>query len=425
MVNKLKVVFRLKLKRPDIPSTVIVLIMGGFIQSVGNSLMWPLNSLFMHTVLGRSLTEAGTLLALQSAVSLLGQFISGFLADRFGPKRIMIIGLVGAVLSVGAISITPVWSVYAPAFILFGLAQAFIFVPLYALIYAVWPEGGRRGFNLLYVSSNAGVAVGTAIGGMIAQISFRLIFSLNAVAFLIYLLLVIIGVSERKAPIHLIPPKQQTNRLTKDKGFMVLVALCGGIFFVWGAYIQLVTILPVVMNQLGFSLVSYSVLWTLNGIFVVTLQPLLNWFIEAWAQSFKRQFYLGGVFLAVGFAILIGKPPYGFYIVAMLILTLGEMLILPAVPAAAAQLAPQGKNGAYQGIVGGATAGGRMVGPLMGGIMYDFGGGSSVWVLAITFMGASMIMFFIYGKVVHHFSAEISTRASGSKELVLAAKEKR
>ncbi|EGW38859.1 MFS transporter [Desulfosporosinus sp. OT] len=391
------------LKRLDVPRAVIVLIVGGFIQSVGNSLMWPLNSLFMHTVLGRTLTEAGTLLALQSAVSLLGQFMSGFLADRFGPKRVMIFGLVSATLSVGAIGIFPVWSVYVPSFILFGLAQAFIFVPLYALIHAVWPEGGRRGFNLLYVFNNAGVAVGTAVGGLIAQVSFRLIFSLNAAAFLIYLLIVFIGVSERTAPIHLIPPKEQTERLTKDKGFKVLLALGGGIFCTWGAYIQLVTILPVVMNQLGFSLFSYSVLWTVNGVFIVALQPLLNWVIHTWTQSFKRQFYLATALLTIGFVILLGKFPYISYIIAMLILTLGEMLILPAVPAAAAQLAPLGKKGAYQGIIGGASSGGRMVGPLLGGMMYDFGGGSGVWGLAIVFMGASLVMFFIYGKVVRGF----------------------
>ncbi|MDR3599597.1 MAG: MFS transporter [Desulfosporosinus sp.] len=393
----------MNLERLDIPRAVIVLIIGGFIQSVGNSLMWPLNSLFMHTVLGHTLTEAGILLAIQSAVSLLGQFMSGFLADRFGPKRIMIIGLVGAVLSIGAIGIFPVWRVYVPAFILFGLAQAFIFVPLYALLHAVWPEGGRRSFNLLYVSNNAGVAVGTALGGMIAQVSFRLIFTLNAGAFLIYLILVILGISERNAPIHLIPPLQQTERLTKDNGFKVLLALSGGIFFVWGAYIQLVTILPVVMNQLGFSLVSYSVLWTLNGIFIVILQPLINWVIHTWTRSFKQQFYLASLLLTSGYVILLGRFPYISYIIAMLILTLGEMLILPAIPAAAAQLAPQGKKGAYQGIIGGATSGGRMIGPLLGGMMYDFGGGSSVWTLAITFMGASMVMFFIYGKIVQRF----------------------
>lgn len=395
-----KVVIFLKLKPLDIPRAVLVLVIGGFIQSVGNSLMWPLNSLFMHTILGRTLTEAGTLLALQSAISLLGQFLSGFLADRYGARRVMIIGLIMAALSVGSIGIFPVWGVYAPGFILFGLAQAFIFVPLYALIHAVWPEGGRRGFNLLYVFNNAGVAVGTAAGGMIAQVSFRLIFSLNAVAFLIYLLIVVVGVSERTAPIHLIPPKQQTERLTKDKGFKVLLALSGGIFCTWGAYVQLVTILPVVMNQLGFSLFSYSILWTINGIFIVTLQPLINWVIRTWAQSYKRQFYLAAILLSIGFVILMGKLPYASYVIAMFILTLGEMLILPAVPAAAAQLAPESKKGAYQGIIGGASSGGRMIGPLLGGIMYDYSGGSGVWGLAIAFMGASVVIFFIYGKFV-------------------------
>jgi len=394
------VVFLLKI---SIPRPVLILIIGGFIQSTGHSLMWPLNSLFMHTVLNRTLTEAGSLLALQSGVSLLGQIISGFLADRFGPRKIMLFGLVGAIFSIGAIGIFPVWEVYAPGLILFGLAQAFIFVPLYALLNAVWPEGGRRGFNLLYVSNNAGVAVGTAIGGLIAQVSFRLVFSLNAFAFFIYLLLVLTGISRHREPNQLTITKQQSKRLTKDKSFIVLLSLMGGIFLVWGAYVQLVTILPVVMNQFGFSLVSYSVLWTLNGIFVVTLQPLIAWMIQAWASSFKRQFYLGGLFLSIGFIILLGKLPYWSYVIAMLIITLGEMLILPAVPAAAAQISPQGKEGAYQGVIGGATSGGRMVGPLFGGIMYDFGGGSSVWVLAIAFMGMSMIMFFIYGKAVQNF----------------------
>ncbi|TGE31530.1 MFS transporter [Desulfosporosinus sp. Sb-LF] len=394
----------MNLKRLDIPRAVIVLIIGGFIQSTGNSLMWPLNSLFMHKVLGRTLTDAGTLLAFQSAASLLGQFASGFLADRFGPRKIMMIGLVGAILTVGFIGIFPIWEVYAPALILFGLAQAFIFVPLYALLQIVWPEGGRRGFNLLYVSNNAGVAVGTAIGGMIAQVSFRLVFSLNAAAFLIYLILVSIGISEKSNKPH--PPiqaKQKAERLMKDKGFTVLLVLGGGIFFAWGAYIQLVTILPVVMNQLGFSLFSYSVLWTLNGVFIVTLQPLITWVIHTWAKSFTRQFYLASILLSIGYVILLGKLPYVSYIFAMLILTLGEMLILPAVPAAAAQLAPPGKAGAYQGIIGGATSGGRVIGPLLGGMMYDNGGGTSVWALALVFMGASLLMFIIYGKVIQRF----------------------
>jgi MFS family permease len=397
------VVLVLLIKRSDIPRSVVILIIGGFIQSIGNSMMWPLNSLFVHNVLGRSLTEAGSLLALQSAASLLGQFLSGFMADRFGAKRIMLIGLVGAVMSIGSIGLFPVWNVYAPGFVLFGLAQAFIFVPLNTLLHVVWPEGGRRGFNLLYVSNNAGVAIGTAIGGMIAQVSFRLTFSLNAIAFFIYLVLVSIGVSDCKMPIHTTAAKPHSEHLSTDSGFKVLLALGGGIFFVWGAYIQLVSILPVVMNQLGFSLFSYSILWTLNGIFIVTLQPLINWVIKTWTQSFQRQFYLAAILISIGFMIILGRFPYVSYIVAMLIITLGEMLILPAVPAASAQLAPPEKTGAYQGIVGGASSGGRMIGPLLGGIIYDYGGGSSVWILALIFMSASLVMFFIYSKYIRKF----------------------
>lgn len=403
-------------KPSSIPRPVFILIIGGFIQSTGHSLMWPLNSLFMHTVLNRTLTEAGTLLAIQSAVSLLGQIVSGFLADRFGPRRIMILGLVGAVFSVGMIGVLPIWKVYVPAFILFGLAQAFIIIPLNALLNAIWPEGGRRGFNLLYVSNNAGVAVGTAIGGLIAQLSFRLTFTLNAIAFFIYLLLVLLGISKHSVRIPVVSNKRQSKRLSEDKSFTVLLPLAGGIFLVWGAYVQLVTILPVEMNQRAFSLISYSLLWTLNGIFIVTLQPVLTWLIQAWAQSFKRQFYLGSLFLTIGFTILLGRFPYSSYVLAMLIITLGEMLILPAVPAAAVQISPQGKEGAYQGVVGGATSGGRMIGPLLGGVLYDFGGGSSVWILAIAFMGMSIIMFFIYGKSVRNFMLQRTSSIPLRKE---------
>jgi len=402
----------LKLNTVDIPRSVFVLIIGAFIQSTGNSLMWPLNSLFMHNVLNRTLTEAGTLLALQSAASLLGQFSGGFLADHFGSKKIMIIGLIGSILSVGFIGIFPIWKIYAPAFVLFGLAQAFILVPLNALIHTVWPEGGRRGFNLLYVSNNAGVAIGTAIGGMIAQISFRLTFTLNAAAFTIYLIIVCIGLSGQTTLPPVNPSKHAKVKMTGDEGFKVLLALGGGIFFVWGAYIQLVTILPVVMSKLGFSLFSYSVLWTLNGVIIVTLQPVTRWMINKWAHSYNRQFYLATILLTIGFIIISGKLPYLSYLIAMLIITLGEMLILPAVPAAAAQLAPLEKAGAYQGIVGGTSSGGRMIGPLLGGIMYDHSGGSSVWGLAIGFMGISMLMFIIYGKLIQHLPLTHQTQHS-------------
>lgn len=396
-------IFRYQLNKLDIPHPVLVLILGGFIQSVGNSLMWPLNSIFMHNVLGRSLTDAGMLIAAQALVTLIGQFISGFLADRFGAQRIMVFGLIGAILSVGMIGFFPVWEVYAPGLLCFGLSIAFIFVPLNALVNSLWPEGGRRGFNLLYVFNNAGVAVGTALGGLVATFSFRLVFLLNAFSFLLYLLLVLFMIpvqrTQEKSPLH----KPLREPFLHDRGFPVLVALCGGIFLVWAAYIQLATVLPVIMIQLGFSLPQYSILWTLNGIFIVALQPVISWTIRHWAHSLSRQFYLACFLIAAAFLILFFRLPYYSYVLMMLILTLGEMLILPAVPTAAAQIAPVGKAGTYQGIIAGASSGGRVLGPLLGGVVYDQSGGPMTWVLALSFMGLSFIGFFLYQRAERVF----------------------
>ncbi|MHB1653792.1 MAG: MFS transporter [Desulfitobacteriaceae bacterium] len=392
------------LKKPDIPRTIIILIAGGFINSMGNSLMWPLNSLFMHNVLGRSMTEAGMIIASQSALSLLGQFLSGFLADRFGARRMMLIGLTGSSLTVFLIGLIPTWEVYAPGLILFGLMSGFVFVPLNALIQSTWPEGGRRGFNYLYVFNNAGVAVGTALGGIVAQISFRWVFLGNAATFLMYLLIVTLWVPKRSPRENITHHKTgKTTVIHDDPGFPALLALSGGILLVWTAYIQWVTIVPVVMGQRGFSLLSYSFLWTLNGIFIVILQPLIALTIRLWAHDFRRQFYLACLLIAGSYLTLQGHLPYVSYVVGMLILTLGEMLILPAVPAAAARLAPVGREGAYQGIVGGAASGGRMLGPFLGGIVFDLGGDSKVWLLALGFMAAALVSFLLYAPLESRF----------------------
>ncbi len=380
------------------PRVVLILIAGAFINSTGNSLLWPLNSLFMHDVLGRTLTQAGLIMAIQSGLNLTGQFLSGLLADRIGVKRVMLFGLLMGSATVGLIGAFPTYAVYAPGIILLGLAYALIFVPLHALISIVWPEGGRRGFNYLYMASNAGVAVGTSLGGIVAQTSFRLVFIINAITFFVYLLIVFFGVPKSyKVSKSQIKTEHVEKTVFMDKGFKVLAALCGGVFLVWIAYSQWTTILPVVMKMSGFALPAYSFLWTLNGVFIVTLQPLVNWLIKFWARSFQRQFYLACMLISSSFLILEGRFPYTAYIVAMLLLTLGEMLILPAIPTVVAYLAPRGKEGTYQGIAAGSGSGGRTLGPLLGGMVFDHWGGSMVWLMALGFVLAAYGVFVMYG----------------------------
>ncbi|KLU61504.1 galactoside permease [Peptococcaceae bacterium CEB3] len=391
------------MQKSDLPRTIKILVAGGFVNSLGSALMWPLNSIFMHNVLGRTLTEAGMVIALQSGMNLLGQFISGFLADFLGARKMMLLGLTGSALIVTLIGLFPIWPVYAPGIILFGLMNGFVFVPLNTLVQTIWPEGGRRGFNYLYVLNNAGNAVGTALGGLVAQISFRWVFLGNAISFIIYFMVVVFAI-RAPAKVQKMPEKRKNHSaVLHAPGSPALLALAMGILLVWGGYSQWTTIVPVIMTQRGFSLPFYSFLWTLNGIFIVALQPLTNWIIRVWAYGFRRQFYLACFLIACSFLALRGHLPYAAYLLGMLSLTLGEMLILPAVPAAAAFLAPQGWVGTYQGIVGGAASGGRMLGPVLGGIVFDRSHGSQIWLLALVFVSIGLLAFIFYGFLENRF----------------------
>jgi MFS family permease len=308
----------------------------------------------------------------------------------------MICGLTGAIFSLALIGFFPVWKIYAPCLLTFGFSIAFIFVPLNALIVSVWPDGGRRGFNLLYVCNNAGVAVGTALGGFIAALSFRLIFLINASTFIIYLLMFIFLLPAKASPQAVHTRHHSMGPIFRDPGFPILLELCAGIFLMWTAYIQLSTVLPVTMTQKGYSLPQYSILWTINGLVIVAFQPVISWIIRHWAHTLSRQFYVSCLFYGIGFLILLANLPYPTLVVMMVIITLGEMLILPGVPSAAALIAPEGKTGTYQGVVAGASSGGRVLGPVLGGMAFDLYGGYMAWALALTFVIVSVFPFYLY-----------------------------
>ena len=82
----------------------------------------------------------------------------------------------------------------------------------------------------------------------------------------------------------------------------------------------------------------------------------------------------------------------------MAILTVGEMLIWPAVPTIANDLAPKGREGFYQGIVNSTATGGRMVGPLMGGVLVDLYGMPMLFAVLIALMFVAMFTTAIYDR---------------------------
>jgi len=337
----------------------------------GFSFIWPITTIYIHDQLGRPVTVAGVVLLLYSGASSLGQLAGGALYDRIGARRVMTAGLAVAAAAISLPGLSANWVLYVSAMVLFGFSQSLVFPAANALAATAWPEGGRESFNFIYVIHNAGVAVGTALGGLVASRSFSEVFLTTAAISLAAGGLVFLTVRD---PRH----SESGHRDAAQAGTAGAVAVPWGPVLallvsavtLWIVYVQWTGTIAVYMQSIGIALPAYSLLWTLNGVLIVLGQPLIAWVVRL-TRSLTAQLFLGTALFGVAFSLLLLSPRYAIFVVAMVILTLGEMLLWPGLPAAIDRLAPPARRGSLLGLLGGAASAGRMFGPLLGGFLYD------------------------------------------------------
>jgi MFS family permease len=354
------------------PRILWLLIIGMAVNVTGNSFLWPLNTIYIHDLLGKSLSVAGFVLMLNSGASVVGNLIGGYFFDKIGGYKSILLGIGITLLALISLTFWHDWPEYVVFLTIVGLGTGIIFPSMYAMGGAVWPEGGRKSFNALYVATNLGVAIGSALGGFVADYSFQLIFLANTVLYLVFLFIAIFGYRGVTVDPIVKTSTQQENSMNKNhKNLQALLILCIGYLLCWVAYVQWSTTVASYTQEINISLTQYSFLWTINGALIVVGQPLLNGVLKHVAKSLKVQMIIGIVIFIISFLVAAKATAFSGFMAGMIILTIGEMFIWPAVPTVAFSLAPKGREGFYQGIVNSTATGGRMIGPLLGGILVD------------------------------------------------------
>lgn len=352
-----------------LPRPLWWLVIGVTLNSLGFAFLWPLTAIYLHEVLRQPMTIVGTVLMIQSAAGLAGSLWGGTLFDRFGARHPLLGGAALAALLFLLLLVNHTVVVYALATSGASFAIGVVFPCLNALAGQLWPEGGRQAFNAVYVAQNVGVALGSILGGLVATLGFQWTFLAGAVlvgGFFFIILRVYRGpswesprVQDRDRPS---PPPRTRLGLA---GWLLAAAFA----LDWLAYVQWQSTTPNFMHHEGFPLPLYSLLWTVNGGLVLLGQPLIQWWVRR-IPSVKAQILWGNGLFVAAYLLLASVHVYGAYVAGMTLATLGEMLVWPGVPAAADRLAPAGRRGLYQGIIVGAGAVGRMLGPLVGGLLY-------------------------------------------------------
>jgi MFS family permease len=393
------------------PRALWLLIIGMAVNVTGNSFLWPLNAIYIHDHLGKSLTVAGFVLMLNSGASVIGNLFGGSLFDKIGGYRSILLGIVITFLSLVGLTIWHGWPQYVIFLTISGFGSGIVFPSMYALAGSVWKEGGRKAFNAIYVAQNAGVAAGAALGGYVASYSFEWIFLGNTLLYLVFFLIALFGYK------GITPIIRKTTNVIKgaqsaknQSRLIALLILCVGYLLCWVAYVQWQTTIAAYTQEINISIEQYSILWTINGAIIVLGQPIMNQLIKG-VKSIKAQIIIGTIIFILSFAVAASAEKFMWFIASMTILTIGEMLIWPAVPTIADQLAPPGREGFYQGIVNSTATGGRMIGPVLGGLLVDIYGMSMLFTVLTALLVITIFTTIIYDrkiKTTKEFSTSIS-----------------
>ncbi|CAM4103335.1 MFS transporter [Staphylococcus schweitzeri] len=355
----------------NIPKSVWWLVIGMALNITGSSFLWPLNTIYMKQELGKSLTVAGLVLMINSFGMVIGNLLGGSLFDKLGGYKTILIGTLTCLCSTTLLNFFHGWPWYAVWLVMLGFGGGMIIPAIYAMAGAVWPNGGRQTFNAIYLAQNIGVAVGAAMGGFVAEFSFNYIFLANLIMYIVFALVAITQFNiEIKAKVKYPTHLDITGKKNKAR-FISLVLICAMFAICWVAYIQWESTIASFTQSINISMAQYSVLWTINGIMILVAQPLIKPILYLLKGDLKKQMFVGIVIFMLSFFVTSFAENFTIFVVGMIILTFGEMFVWPAVPTIANQLAPEGKQGQYQGFVNSAATVGKAFGPFLGGVLVD------------------------------------------------------
>lgn len=375
----------------DYPRQFWVLMGAAFIDMVGNTLLLTFFALFLTDKFDISMARAGIVFAIFAATGFVGSTLGGALVDSMGRKPVVLFGLV--VSALGNVAVVLADSFTLVCFFAAGLGIAdSIATPAWQSMKAdLLPEEKRsEGFGLSRVLFNLALVVGPALGGLLAGISYVLVFSVDAVASIITAVLLFLFIPETKPdhaasgaehqPETLVQTFRGYGRVLQDRVFFIFVLICTAVSLV---YFQMNTTLSVFLrDERGIEPERFGLLISLNAVLIVALQLSVARQIRQRGLPPMLVLAVGTLLYAFGFSMFGYTHAYLLFAVAMVIITAGELLSVPVGQAVAARLAPDHMRGRYLALysLNLMIAGG--IGPWLAGQVINTLGFEWVWYLA-------------------------------------------
>lgn len=346
-------------------------------------------SVFLTQQLGFTKTESAIVLFCFGFGALIGSNIGGYLTDKIGNFKVMAISLTGT--GICFISLILFKSLYPLSawMILTGIFSS-MFSPAAFSAVNLWgnPDNATRGYSLLRMSINLGVAIGPAIGGFLAyKVGYHWLFIVDGVTcfFAVAALFILLRHRNQKA-------KKKTKKTPDSQSpfrdhILILFLFFNLINMV--AFFQILFSVPVYFKEeLLLSESFIGLFFTANGLLVFLLEMPLIYKIEK-ANQYLKPMILGTLLIGLAYAILgtVGHALTAIILYSLLV-ALGEVINFPLIPSLAMRRAAPENQGKYMGVVSMMFAFAFLIAPISGLPIIEYTGFTNYWLIAA---GLSML----------------------------------
>lgn len=376
----------------------------GMLNWMGFSMCLPFFSLYLYQKRGVPMAVIGFIVLLIGIISALSQVYSGMLTDRLGRKPLLTASMVLSCISYVVLAllikfIAPVWIlvvVFIASYVLMTIIRPTMFTVVTDLAER---EKMTRAFGLLKAGINIGWALGPAVGGfLLTLISYEWMFGLATLTALIPLFLtgMLLHESLEKSGEKDVIGIRNIAKVAKNSNFTMYIVITFLLLIAFGQMVSTLSVYSV--DFAGFTTAQYGSLLTLNGIIIVLLQYPMAAITSS--RPKYRVLICGSLLVFAGLITFSWVGSYALAILAMTLLSFGEIIFSPVALTVVSDIAPKSQRGLYMGTFSLSETLGHSTGPFIGGILMDVFPNDPIfiWGGLSAFALAAALGFLLWGK---------------------------
>jgi MFS family permease len=364
----------------DMPFAAKLLLVGVFVNQFGAFLQAFLVLYLTHR--GFSETHALYGMGAYGFGAVIGLLFGGAMSDRLGPRRTIIVSMVGSTVLPVAITLMNSYTGILIVAVLAG-AMAQLYRPAAGSILATLVPPARQvmAFSMNRIALNLGVALGPFLAGaLIASDHWDLLFWIDGCTALLYVVIALLFLPKTGGEADAEETSAARTRYWSVLSDWRYVVFMFAVLTNALIYIQSFSVLPLTLKDHGYSEHAFSWILTISATVLISCELIVTRFTQHWQPRVAAS--VGLVLLGVGLTAY-GLPFGGLAIVFVGagIGVIGQIIGGPSIFAYPAKAATPGATGRYLGAFFAMFGLGQALGPIIAAPIYHMIG-THIWYIS-------------------------------------------